>query len=228
MKRILFVLLLTAMSFTAEAQINELGVFVGGANYIGDVGPTTYVAPDKLALGILYKWNRSPRHSWRFGFNYGRIASDDADSDVSGRKQRGNTFKNTVKELSAGLEFNFFDFNLHDEGFKITPYVFTGISYFWYDELYMDADKEAKDYGNGSNLAIPMTVGIKAHIAKNLVLGVEASARYTFTDNLDGSNPSDNKYENLRFGNLDSNDWYVFTGVTLTYTFGVKPCYCSE
>lgn len=216
------------MAFKAEAQINELGVFVGGANYIGDVGPTTYVAPDKLALGILYKWNRSPRHSWRFGFNYGHITSNDADSDVSGRKNRGNSFKNTVKELQAGLEFNFFDFNLHDEDFKITPYVFTGLSYFWYDELYMDADKEGKDYSNGSGLAIPMTVGIKAHIAKNLVLGIETGARYTFTDNLDGSNPSDNKYENLRFGNLDSNDWYVFTGVTLTYTFGVKPCYCSE
>ncbi|MDX1317352.1 MAG: DUF6089 family protein, partial [Xanthomarina gelatinilytica] len=22
------------------------------------------------------------------------------------------------------------------------------------------------------------------------------------------------------------NDWYMFTGVTLTYTFGRKPCYC--
>ena len=228
MKRILFVLLLTAMAFKAEAQINELGVFVGGANYIGDVGSTTYVAPEKLALGILYKWNRSPRHSWRAGFNYGRITSNDADSDVSGRQQRGNTFQNTIKELQAGLEFSFFDFNLHDEDFKITPYVFTGLSYFWYDELYIDAEKEGKDYANGSSLAIPMTVGVKAHIAKNLVIGLEAGARYTFTDNLDGSNPDDNKYENLRFGNLDSNDWYVFTGLTLTYTFGVKPCYCSE
>jgi len=215
------------MPFMAEAQINEIGIFAGGANYIGDVGSTTYVAPKDLALGLLYKWNRSPRHSWRASFTYAHVAGNDNDADSPGRKQRGNKFENTVKELSAGMEFNFFDFNLHEEDFKITPYVYTGLSYFWYNELYMD-DHEGKDYDNGSSLAIPMTVGIKAHIARNFVLGIEAGARYTFTDNLDGSNPKDTKYENLRFGNLDSNDWYVFTGMTLTYTFGMKPCYCSE
>jgi hypothetical protein len=227
MKRILFVLLLTAMSFMAEAQINELGIFAGGANYIGDVGPTTYIAPEDLAVGVMYRWNRSPRHAWRASFTYGELSSKDADSDVSGRKQRGNEFKNTVKEISAGLEFNFFDFNLHEDGFKATPYIYSGLSYFWFDEKYMN-NQQARDYTNGSSLAIPMTVGIKAHIARHLVLGLEAGARYTFTDNLDGSNPGDNAYEAARFGNLESNDWYVFTGFTLTYTFTNKPCYCSQ
>lgn len=215
------------MPFTAKAQINELGLFVGGANYIGDVGPTTFVAPDDLALGIIYKWNRSPRHSWRASFTYANIASNDADSEVSGRKQRDNSFENTVKELSLGLEFNFFDFNLHEPQFKITPYIYGGLSYVWYNELYIQNQVSRED-GNGSAIAIPMTVGVKAHIAKNLVLGIEGGARYTFTDNLDGSNPESTTYQNLAFGNLESNDWYVFTGFTLTYTFGVKPCYCSE
>jgi len=26
---------------------------------------------------------------------------------------------------------------------------------------------------------------------------------------------------------LNNNDWYTFSGVTVTYTFGRKPCYCS-
>ncbi|MEO9560182.1 MAG: DUF6089 family protein, partial [Nonlabens ulvanivorans] len=47
----------------------------------------------------------------------------------------------------------------------------------------------------------------------------------TFTDNLDGSNNED--FENVRFGNINNNDWYVFSGVTLTYAFGRKPCYCN-
>jgi len=227
MKRILFVLLLTAMSFMAEAQINELGIFAGGANYIGDVGSTTYIAPKDLAVGLMYRWNRSPRHSWRASFTYGEISGKDADSDVSGRKQRGNKFKNTVKELSLGLEFNFFDFNLHEDGFKATPYIYSGLSYFLYDEKYMN-NQQARDYKNGSSIAIPMTVGIKAHIARHLVLGLETGARYTFTDNLDASNPGDSSYEAARFGNLESKDWYVFTGFTLTYTFTNKPCYCSQ
>ncbi|KGO91049.1 type IX secretion system protein PorG [Flavobacterium subsaxonicum] len=229
MKRILFVLFLIVTATQAQAQINELGLFVGGANYIGDIGPTTYVAPEKLALGLVYKWNRSPRHAWRASATYGRITSNDDNSDVPGRKQRGKQFENEVKEVSLGLEFNFLDFNLHEEGFKMTPYIYGGLSYFMYDENIIESNSQrAKDVDNGSGLAIPMTVGVKAHIAKNFVLGFEVGARYTFTDNLDGSNPSDNKYANLRIGNLESNDWYVFSGFTLTYTFGIKPCYCSQ
>jgi hypothetical protein len=54
-----------------------------------------------------------------------------------------------------------------------------------------------------------------------LVLALETGARYTLTDNIDGS-------FNQKFGNINNNDWYVFTGATLTYTFGTKPCYCAE
>jgi hypothetical protein len=228
MKRILLVLILLSAPFMAEAQINELGLWAGGANYVGDVGPTNYIAPNDLAIGLLYKWNRSPRHSWRASFTYARIGADDADASAAGRKQRDNEFENTIKELSVGMEFNFFDFNLHESGFKMTPYIYSGLSYFWYDEKYMGNNREAADYDNGSSLAIPMTVGIKTHIAPHLVLGLEAGARYTFTDNLDASNPDDDAYASRRFGNLESNDWYVFTGFTLTYTFTNKPCYCSQ
>lgn len=225
MKRILFVLIGLTISFSAGAQINELGIFAGGANYIGDVGPTNYISPNSPALGIMYKWNRSPRHSWRASFTYGKINADDADSDMASRNQRGYKIKNSIKELSAGMEFNFFDFNLHESGFLITPYVYSGLSYAWFNDVYIDTDRKSKEDGNNNSLAIPMVVGIKTRIADKFILGIEAGARYTFNDNIDGSNP-DNK-QRLHFGNLDSNDWYVFTGFTLTYTFGNKPCYCN-
>ncbi|MEL1243748.1 DUF6089 family protein [Flavobacterium sp. DGU11] len=227
MNRTVFFIIIILMSFRSEAQINELGVFAGGANYIGDVGPTDYIAPQNLALGIVYKWNRSPRHSWRASFTYGKLTSDDKDSDVNGRKERGYTFENSVKELSLGLEFNFFDFNLHESGFKMTPYIYGGLSYFWYNDIYINtANGKTGDGDTKGSLAIPMTVGVKANITETLILGFEVGARYTFTDNLDGSNNSD--HQQYRFGNLESNDWYVFTGFTLTYTFGEKPCYCSN
>jgi hypothetical protein len=43
---------------TIHAQIHEIGVFLGGSNYVGDVGSTTYIAPNEPAFGILYKWNK--------------------------------------------------------------------------------------------------------------------------------------------------------------------------
>jgi hypothetical protein len=71
-----------------------------------------------------------------------------------------------------------------------------------------------------------MTLGIKSNITPHIIIGLEVGARYTFTDNLDGSNPKDGTL--LKFGNINNNDWYVFSGLTLTYTFGNKPCYCVE
>ncbi len=73
-----------------------------------------------------------------------------------------------------------------------------------------------------------MILGIKSNITPNLILGAEVGVRYTFTDNLDGSNPKNEGLQTLKFGNTNSNDWYVFTGFTLTYTFGEKPCYCAD
>ena len=71
-----------------------------------------------------------------------------------------------------------------------------------------------------------MTIGIKTNVLGQLVLGLEVGARYTMTDNLDGSNPKNKILAPLKFGDINSNDWYVFSGITLTYTFGNKPCYC--
>jgi hypothetical protein len=147
---------------------------------------------------------------------------------VPGRYQRGYSFKNHIKEFSAGLEFDFFDFNLHEVlQRKITPYVYSGVSYFIYDELFVVNGDTEKDY-TATAFAIPMVVGVKGNILENFILGFEIGARYTFTDNLDGSSPKNENLAPLKFGNLNSKDWYVFTGFTLTYTFGEKPCYCSD
>lgn len=227
MKKIFNLLLCFFPFITLNAQINEIGVFLGGSNFIGDVGSTTYIAPEKLAFGILYKWNKSPRHSYRFSYTQSSVSGNDSQSEESSRNQRGYNFKNNIKELSAGLEFNFFDFNLHESDLKVTPYIFSGLNYFKYDELYVENGVTKKDKSSGS-FAIPIILGIKSNISRHFVLAAEAGARYTFTDNIDGSNPENDFYEANRFGNLNNNDWYVFTGVTLTYTFGQKPCYCAE
>lgn len=209
----------------ATAQIHEIGIFAGGSNFIGDVGKENYIAPNSLAIGGVYKWNKSPRHAWRASFMYSNLQIDDAKASSSARQERNFSLENTVKEVSLGLEFNFFDFNLHDLDFKMTPYVHTGLSYFWYDSMYFVNGQPKKDDLNGA-LAIPITLGFKMRIGYNWILGAESGVRYTFVDDLDGSNPKNDRYEHLSFGNINSNDWYVFSGFTLTYTFGKNPCYC--
>ena len=57
-KKFLFIaMLLTTVA--NSAQIHEAGIFVGGSNYIGDIGPTNYILPSNFAGGIIYKYNFS-------------------------------------------------------------------------------------------------------------------------------------------------------------------------
>ena len=226
MKRFLLNSIGLLFCITSFGQIHELGVFVGGSNYIGDVGKEIYLSPNDMALGVLYKWNKSTRHSWRFSYNMASITAKDIESNAPNRKNRGFEIKNNIKEIAAGLEFNFLDFDLHQSDFTITPYVYSGISAFVYDEIYVIGTESKTDYQHYS-FAIPMVFGIKSKLTNHLVIGLETGARYTFTDNLDGSNPLNKNLDTLKFGDLNNKDWYVFTGFTLTYTFGKNPCFCA-
>ncbi|WP_420321644.1 DUF6089 family protein [Flagellimonas sp.] len=211
-------------AFNASAQTYEIGLFAGGANTIGDVGRTNFILPSGPAFGGVFKWNKSKRYAWRASVLYGTFTADDLKSSKSSRRQRQYIIDNSVLEFSAGLEFNFVEYNLHKLGPAFTPYLYTGFTYFRYDFNYFDALQVQDINQKDGSFAIPMTVGAKYRLNEFLILGAEIGARYTFTDNLDGSNPEGSNFEQFRFGNILSDDWYVFSGITLTYTFGRKPC----
>lgn len=215
------------ISTTLFSQIHEVGVFLGGSNFIGDVGSTTYINPEKLAVGVLYKWNKTPRHSYRASYNQSNIIGNDLNSSDPSRKLRGYRFENNIKEISLGLEFNFFDFNLHNAGTKFTPYIYSGLNIIRNTSMYFIKGQAQADYRHNT-IGLPITLGIKTNLNNRFILGLETGARYTLTDAIDGSKPDDENLSIHNFGNLNNNDWYVFTGFTLTYTFGEKPCYCVE
>ncbi len=227
MRYFALVVLLISSVFGGYSQTYEIGGFVGGANYIGDVGRTNYIAPNDFAIGGIFKWNRSPRHSFRGSIIVSGINGDDADSSESRRNQRGYEFQNTITEISVGLEFTFWEYSLYSGRPQSTPYLYTGLTYFFYDDLYKRSNDRIVKFEGAGAPAIPMVVGFKTSVLGKFILGMEIGVRYTFTDNLDGSNPDLDGSERLRFGNINSDDWYVFTGVTLTYTFGRRPCYCN-
>ena len=227
MKQFIIVVLLCAFG-EASSQTYEVGLFAGGANNIGDVGRTNYILPSNIAFGGLFKWNKAKRYAWRASVIYGKFTADDSKSNSPSRKQRGYVVDNSILEASAGLEFNFVEYNLHKLGPALTPYLYTGVTYFRYDYNYFDAGQLLDVGQKDGSFAIPMTVGAKLRLNQFFILGAEIGARYTFTDNLDASNPTklnvSEQLGDLQFGNIFNDDWYVFSGLTLTYTFGRKPC----
>ena len=222
--RLFFAVLLLFICNEIKGQTYEIGLFAGGANNIGDVGRSNFIFPSGPAFGGLFKWNKSKRYAWRASIIYGEFTADDSKSDIPSRQQRNFIMDNNILEASAGLEFNFVEYNLHRLGPAFTPYLYTGVTYFRYGYHYFDA-AQLQDVGQkDGSFSVPMTVGAKLRISQFFVVGAEIGARYTFTDNLDASNPEGSNYEEFRFGNIFSDDWYVFSGVTLTYTFRRKPC----
>ena len=228
MRLILILVLSIFMSQSAVSQIYEVGIFAGGSNFIGDVGATNYISPNQLAIGGIFKWNRSPRHSFRASIIFSDLEGNDNKSDDPRRLQRGYEFNVSILEISAGMEFTFFDFDLHTSGIKGTPYLYTGITLANHDNYFFNQNGDYTSENTTSwAYGIPMVLGYKTNISNHLVLAAEIGARYTFSDELDGSVPDAEFREPFSFGNINSNDWYVFSGLTLTYTFGRRPCYCG-
>ncbi|MDT0293484.1 DUF6089 family protein [Mesonia ostreae] len=212
-----------------RSQTYELGAYFGGANYIGDVGPTNFIAPKSLVGGGIFKWNRSKRHSFRFTLLHTTLEAEDRDANENRRRNRGYAFKSQVTEASLGIEYTFWEWDLHTLRPQFTPYLYTGLTGLLTEDQYLSESNRITPFDNKITAAIPMVIGIKGTLSPYWVIGLEVGARYTFTDNLDGSNPEefDGGDTYPSFGNPNTNDWYMFVGVTLTYTFGRKPCYSA-
>ena len=218
-------------------QDNEIGIFAGGSNYIGDVGPTTYISPfsynasTNYVGGILFRKNFNERISARAKFNYSKIgSSDNWPQTADYRQQRGKYFKNKIIEFGLGIDFNFFEFDVFENSLQMTPYISTGISYFLYDALkYQQTESKAIKYADANNLSLPITLGYKIKPLKDFIIAFEITANHSYTDNLDGSRPSEKQLSSSDyFGSTLSKDWYIFSGFSITYLFGKKNCYCPN
>lgn len=230
MRYLVAIVLMVVFAANTYSQTFEAGPFIGGANYIGDVGRTNYIFPNSLVGGALVKWNRSTRHTFRFSLLFAEITADDEQSSDTRRQERGYSFSNNIAEASLGIEFNFWDFDLHEGTHQATPYLYSGITYFRADHLYLKNGRGGNLVNEGANweFAIPIVFGYKETINRNIVSAFEIGARYTFTDNLDGSWPEEllgRRDPPIEFGNHNTKDWYVFTGVNFTFSWGRKPCY---
>ena len=88
-KSILF--FLCVISTSAYSQFHELGLFLGGSNYIGDIGTDRYIDPNSPALGLVYKWNVTDRYSLRGGFTFTKLTETE--------------YNNIQKYLEVGIPF---------------------------------------------------------------------------------------------------------------------------
>ena len=217
MKKQFLIYLFILTTSVVSAQLYEAGAFIGGSNYIGDIGPTTYINPNRIAYGLVGKFNFTPRITFRGTFIYTNLQFDDTKADDPFRVNRGFKHSNKILEGAVGIEFSFLKYSLSKIGYSHTPYIIAQAGAVNYAAI--DTNGEAKRV---TSIALPFGIGYKMRLAENVGIALETSFRYTFKDNIDGNN---HDVLGLNFGDPNDNDWYVFTGITVVYAFGRPGCY---
>lgn len=220
MEKHTLIILFTFLTTIGFSQIHEIGVFMGGSNFIGDVGSTKYLYPNHFGGGFVYKYNYNPRVAIRANYNFIGIKGDDSNSSNLYRRQRGHKFFNTINEFAIGVEFNFYEYNIMERNTFYTPYILTQLAVFNYKTPIAYTKSNLTTQGSFS-YTVPVGVGFKGRLGDNVAFAFETAVRFTLKDDLDYST---NKIKALNFGGR-GNDAYVFTAFSIVYTFGRPPCY---
>ncbi len=245
------IILSTTLSF---AQRGEIGVWLGGSYYAGDLNPNKPLLMTRPSFGVVYRHNFTTRIAIRAGGYYGTLIGDDSKAQFI--TERGLYFKSTIIDGSLLIEFNFLDYFIGSKRNYYSTYIFSGISGFYFNPKAEDGTvlrnigtegqnkpeiSERTPYGMFS-AALPFGVGFKYSMNDKLGLSLEWGMRKTITDYLDdvsttyffeGDNTTQNYYADptgrvsfperedvetyVQRGDSQSNDWYAFVGVIVTY-----------
>jgi hypothetical protein len=223
MRKSILLIIFISISSISLGQMYEAGIFIGGSNYVGDIGPTNYINPSKIAGAAFIKYNLNPRIALRATYSYLPIKANDLDADTNFRRDRGINFSNTINELAVGLEYNFYEYDLSSDDKTWTPYILLELVGINYKYIVSELLPNQYQFDYKNSISIPFGVGFKSKLAGPLAFSLEAKFRYTFEDDLDYTT---DKVDKLNFEGT-GNDWYMFTGFSLIYTFGRPACYTN-
>jgi uncharacterized protein DUF6089 len=213
MKKTYWILLFFFLPLSLSAQRSaDFGVFAGVSSYFGDINANRLLYSPLPAVGIIYRYNLHPRQAIRTNLFIGGIRGDDSDFNNTFQRSRDASFSGSVAEWALQFEFNFLPYSTLGKPLDFTPYLAAGIGVAFINTTSFTYVP-----------AIPFSLGFKVNIYKNIGLEAEYGFRKTFYDNFDGLKdllaPSDVAW-------MHNNDWYSFTGVTVTWKMYSKLAGC--
>ncbi len=201
-----FTALLFSQSKKKAFHQHEIGLFVGGSYYLGDLNPRKHFYMTRPAFGAFYRYAWNYRGALRIGFFWGQVEGDDSQSENKDQIERNLNFKSSIQEFHAITEFNFYDYRIGNDKHFFTLFLFAGVGVFhfnplgnlggnsWVELRPLKTEGQSKVYPLW-RVNIPFGIGIKINVAKNIGLGLEWGPRVTFTDYLDDIS---DKYPDLK------------------------------
>ena len=188
--------LLFTLSITAQKGW-EIGGWLGTSVYYGDLNNRLSIQEPGLAGGFNVRRNFNTRTSTMVSLSYMRVGADDANSPNTFERNRNLSFHSSVFDLSAVMEFNFFDY-IHDSSENyFTPYIFAGASVFRFNpkaeldgttytlrDFGTEGQPIGSEYGSFSGSLI-IGGGWKWDISEKYSLNIHIRYQKVFTDYLD-------------------------------------------
>jgi hypothetical protein len=196
MKRIFFCLLTLPFLTPLVAQkSDEIGVFLGGSYYIGELNSQHLNSLTRPAGGVVYRHNFNYRLAVAGSLLFGSIQGIDARSSSYEQQQRNLSFRSPIYELGGRAEFNFIEYKIGDDKASFTPFMFLGVAVFnfnpkasfgnqWVALQPLKTEGQSKGYLK-TQLSVPFGAGVRINLAKRIGLIAEWGMRKTFTDYLD-------------------------------------------
>jgi len=213
MKRLPWIFLFISLPFAVTGQRNaDYGIFAGVSSYMGDINPDRMMYSPLPAAGAFYRYNLHPRNAVRASLFFGGLHADDLDFRNNYQINRAASFSGLVGEFALQFEFNFLPYSTFGKPLDFSPYFAAGAGVAFINSVSVTVQP-----------VIPFSLGFKINIYKNLGLEAEYGFRKTFYDNFDGLkdlvSPSD-------IGWIHNNDWYSFTGISVTWKIYNKLAGC--
>ncbi|RYF87789.1 MAG: hypothetical protein EOO03_09910, partial [Chitinophagaceae bacterium] len=135
--KLLLSALLCIFLLNAQAQRLHADLYLGAANYQGDLQTKRFdLSQSKPAIGLGLSYDITNKLLVRGAASYMKVSGRDeqgaAAKDVAFRNL---SFRSTVWEAQLGLEYNFLD--IQERGFS--PYVFAGVAAFHFNPYAYDS-----------------------------------------------------------------------------------------
>ncbi len=206
MKKFLLAITLLSFPFLSSAQFWEGGFYGGISYYNGDMSTRAIPYQDlQPTIGGFLRYNMRDELSFRFSGGWARVAYDmantDTDYEYSDQFLLHNlSFRTDIVEVGAMAEWNIFGFDPYNLRKIFTPYLFAGVSAFYFNPKAeynnewvplqplgtegQGMDGFAAKYSRVS-LAIPVGIGVKFAVNDLWNIGLDWGVRATFTDYLD-------------------------------------------
>ncbi len=177
------------------AQDLEVGATFGGGYYLGDLNPGKHFVHTKIAYGLVARLTLDTRWAVKLSGTRGTIKGDAGSSAFL--PERGLAFTSDLTDISGVVEFNFRPYFTGSRMSAFSPYIYGGISVFFYDpringtslrEIGTEGQQigyEGRSPYGSVGVGIPFGLGVKYSLGDRLGLHVYWEMHKTFNDYLD-------------------------------------------